>query len=230
MSTPGPQRGSTCGARNATVRSNVSFDNEDSGINVWNGANDTVASNNRTYRNGDHGIDNRASNNTLVVANTVFDNVDSGIEVAGSTDVKLANNISVDNGINSPRSEGNIRVADEQSVDSVTLDFDLVHLSSPGVLIDWDGDEYSSLAAFRQATGKEQRGIEADPLFVNAAAGNFKLKPGSPAIDSANSGAPGQPTTDATGAARFNDPNTPNTGIGPRAFDDRGALEFKSPK
>ena len=89
---------------------NITFDNEDSGINIWNGANGSLVSNNVCYRNGDHGIDNKASNNTRIRSNTVYGGVDSGIEVVNSTGVSLANNISADNGIDSPRTEGNIRV------------------------------------------------------------------------------------------------------------------------
>ena len=56
----------------------------------------------------------------------------------------------------------------------------------------WNSVNYSSLAAFRSATGQETNGIQAAPRFQNAAAGNFHLTAGSPAIDSANSGASGQ--------------------------------------
>ena len=37
----------------------------------------------------------------------------------------------------------------------------------------------------------------------------------------------GQPVTDVEGNARFDDPGTPNTGAGPRTFDDRGAYELR---
>jgi hypothetical protein len=116
---------------------------------------------------------------------------------------------------------------DASSASTTTVDYDLLYLSTPGVLIDWDGHQYSSLPAFVAATGQEQHGLEADPKFKNAASGNFQLKAGSPAIDSANSGAPGQPELDAQGKARKDDPATTDTGAGPRTFDDRGAFEFQ---
>jgi hypothetical protein len=94
-------------------------------------------------------------------------------------------------------------------------------------MIDWAGAKYSSLAAFQAATGREPRGIQADPRFQLPGAANFHLLAGSPAIDSADSGASGQPTTDADGNGRVDDPATPNTGVGPRTFDDRGAYEFQ---
>jgi parallel beta-helix repeat protein len=212
-------------ANNNTVAANVSFDNEDAGINIWDADGNQVV-NNLTYRNGDHGIDNLRSTNTVIVSNTVYDSADSGIEVVSSSAVTLANNISVDNGIDSTRTSGNIRV-DSSSASSTTVDYDLVHLSTPGVMIDWAGSKYSSLAAFRSARGQEQHGLEADPKFKNVATGQFQLKAGSPAIDSANSSAPGQTDVDALGKARKDDPATANTGVGVRDFDDRGAFEFQ---
>ena len=204
---------------------NITFDNEDSGINIWNGANGSLVSNNVSYRNGDHGIDNKASNNTRIRSNTVYGGVDSGIEVVGSTGVSLANNISANNGIDSPRTEGNIRV-DEASAPSISLDYDFVFLSSPGVMIDFNDEEYESLAAFRAATGREVHGLQANPRFRGPSRGIFRLTPGSRAIDSANSGVSGHPQVDADGRRRVDDPDTPNTGVGPRRFDDRGAYEF----
>ena len=94
-------------------------------------------------------------------------------------------------------------------------------------MIDWNGTQYSSLAAFRTATGQESRGIEADPRFRNSGTADFHLLAGSPAIDAANSGAAASraPTSTATAASTTRRP--PNTGIGPIAYADRGAFEFQ---
>ena len=159
-----------------------------------------------------------------IVANTVFANSDSGIESTTSTRTYLANNISVDNGINSTRSSGNIRI-DSASTSTAILNDDLVFLRVPGTMVDWAGTKYTSLAAFRAATGKETRGIEADPRFRASATADFHLTTGSPAIDSANADAGGQPATDFDRLARFDDPATTNTGVGQIAFTDRGAFE-----
>ena len=75
--------------------------------------------NNVVYKNGDHGIDILASTGEHVVSNTVYKNVDSGIELQSNAGGQLANNISVDNGINSPRTKGNIRVVDSGSAAQV---------------------------------------------------------------------------------------------------------------
>ncbi|MEO6468473.1 MAG: choice-of-anchor Q domain-containing protein, partial [Acidimicrobiia bacterium] len=177
-------------------------------------------------RNGDHGIDVHNAVDAHVVANTVFANSDSGIESTTSTRTYLANNISVDNGINSTRSAGNIRI-DSASASTAILNDDLVFLRVAGTMVDWAGTKYTSMAAFRTATGKETRGIEADPRFRASATADFHLTAGSPAIDAADAGAGGQPATDFDGLARFDDPATANAGVGQISYADRGAFEFQ---
>ena len=218
--------------RNGTgnlVYRNVSHDNEDSGFNAWTGT--TSGSNaffgNVAYANGDHGIDVHNAVDARVVANTVVGNSDSGIEATTSTGTLLANNVSVDNGINSPRTSGNVRV-DKASAATTTVNDDLVFLRTTGVMIDWNGVKYASLAAFRTATGQESRGLEGDPRFVATASADFRLLAGSPAIDSANSGAPNQPAKDFDGNVRYDDAATVNTGIGPTTYVDRGAFEYRA--
>ena len=217
--------------RNTTgtvVTGNVSHDNEDSGINLWTGLaqGSNLATNNVTYSNGDHGIDVHNAIDARVVANTVYSNYDSGIEMTTSTGSVLANNISVDNGIGSLRTSGNIR-ADKASYLTATVNDDLLFLRVPGVMVDWGGVKYSSLAVFRAATGQESRGLEADPRFTNPTVADFHLVGGSPAIDAANTAAPGQPLVDFDGRARYDDVAT-DSGIGPVTFADRGAFGYRA--
>jgi len=63
----------------------------------------------------------------------------------------------------------------------------------------------------------------ADPLFVDPAAGNYRLDDGSPAID-AGLGFQA-PSDDLSGNPRYDDPGMPNTGGGYPAYVDIGAFE-----
>ncbi len=210
-----------------TVDRNISHDNQDSGIESYPGSDDTLIYDNVLYNNGDHGIDDLTTTGQRIIGNTAYNNVTAGINVEGSsTGATVENNISVDNGIKSPRTHSDIRI-ERGSTAGTTVDYNLVYLTVPDTVEIWDSVSYSSLAAYQAASGQEAHGIFADPRWYDPAAGDFRLRPGSPAIDSANSGVSGQPGTDVLGVPRLDDPATPNTGIGPRTYDDRGAYEFQ---
>src|SRR5215212_3588591 len=212
-----------------TVASNICHDNEDSGIEFDTSAGNSLVYDNSAYNNGDHGIDNYKSTGQRLISNSVYKNVTAGINVeGGSTGATVANNISVDNGIQSPRTHSNIRV-ESGSTSGTTMDDDLVNLTTADTMLIWNSVSYSSLAAFRSATGQETHGIQGDPKWSNAVAGDLHLSAGSPAIDSADSGVSGQPPADLDGVVRTDDPDTPNTGQGPRGYDDRGAYEYAGP-
>ncbi len=67
--------------------------------------------------------------------------------------------------------------------------------------------------------------MNADPLFVDAAGGDLRLSPGSPAIDAGNT-AYITATLDLAGGPRFVDiPAAPNTGLGTPPLVDMGAYE-----
>ena len=102
------------------ISNNISHDNDDSGIQLVQGAHLNVVVNNVLYHNkdypnfkaGDHGIDVSGATDSTIVSNTVYGNMTAGINVEGtSTGTTLANNISVNNGLpSSPRTKGDIRV------------------------------------------------------------------------------------------------------------------------
>jgi parallel beta-helix repeat protein len=210
-----------------TVQGNVSHDNEDSGLQFYTGGGGNLVLDNLSYRNGDHGIDDLNAPGQTIVGNTVYGNVAAGINLEGtSSGATVANNVSVDNGVNSPRTSSNIRL-DSSSTSGSTIHHDLVFLSPGGsVQFIWGTRSYPTLASFVAATGQEAGGVQGDPRWVAPSAGDFHLTAGSPAIDSADSGAPSEPPNDLSGNARVDDPGSPNIGIGPRSFDERGAFEF----
>jgi parallel beta-helix repeat protein len=222
-------------APNNVIIGNWSHDNEDSGISNYPGGDGTLVVNNVTSHNrgtsptlgliGDHGIDNLGVSGVRIIGNTVYDNVTAGINVeGGSIGATVANNISVDNGIGSPRTTSNIRV-DANSTSGTVLDADLVFLSAGQYNIIFGSGWYRTPAELFAATGQEPTGLLADPAWVDPAGANFRLTAASPAIDSANSAVGGALGVDIEGVARVDIPSVPDTGSGPRTYDDRGAHE-----
>ncbi|MEV6892251.1 MULTISPECIES: PKD domain-containing protein [Kribbella] len=217
-----------------TVLRNVTHDNEDSGIQFYTGANNSLAALNVTYDNGDHGIDDLNVTGGRLISNTVYRNCTSGINVEGTSGSYIVeNNIAVDNavypaynGIACARRAGNIGIWDS-APPTTTVDHNLVWLTKSGTLYVF-GSAYTSLAAMQKATGQEAAGVQSDPLFFDAPTWNLQLKDGSAAIDRGDSGVSGAQATDILGNARVRDPKVASTfASGPRLYDDLGAYEFQ---
>ena len=68
-------------------------------------------------------------------------------------------------------------------VASVAADYNLFYDSTTDILVRAQGVNYSTVAAYYAATGKGEHSINTDPLFANAAAGDFGLMRHSPCID-----------------------------------------------
>ena len=84
----------------------------------------------------------------------------------GSSGCTLANNVSVDNGINSPRTSSNIRV-DALSISGTDDRPRPVYLSAGTIQFIWGKTGYTSLAAFRTANpARSTHGLQADPRFA----------------------------------------------------------------
>src|SRR4051794_30129944 len=216
-----------------TVLRNITHDNEDSGIQFYTGGDNGLAALNVTYNNGDHGIDDLNVTGGRLIGNTVYRNCTTGINVEGTSgNYQVLNNVAVDNavypayqGIACGRRAGNIGIWDS-APSTTTVDHNLVWLTTSGTMYVF-GSSYSSLAAMKAATGQEASGKQADPRFANAAGWDLRLTASSPAIDTANSGVSGEQLTDVLGNGRVDDLAVPNTGTGPRGYDDLGGYEYQ---
>ncbi|MCB1053443.1 MAG: right-handed parallel beta-helix repeat-containing protein [Acidobacteria bacterium] len=63
------------------------------------------------------------------------------------------------------------------------MDYDLLLHDGSASYVRWGGNDYANLAAFTGGTGQNANGLEMDPLFIDAANGNYGLQAGSPAIN-----------------------------------------------
>ena len=172
-------------------------------------SNNNLVVNNVTYNNGDHGIDNtdgstgqpdhRATPSTRT-------SPPASTSRARRPGVTIANNITVDNGIASPRTHSNIRV-ESGSTAGTTLDYDLLYLTVPGHARDLElGRLHLARGASGRRPGRRRRASRPTRGSRTSAGGDFHLLAGSPAIDSANSGASGQPASDLENHERVDDP------------------------
>ena len=206
-----------------TVSDNVAYGNQDSGIQVYNGSHRALLVRNISYANGDHGFDTLASTGVRYVNNTAFGNRRDGISVEGSsTGATVSNNLLVDNG--SSTKEFDLYV-DPGSTSGFTADYDVIYNHDTTSPVKYNGTIYTKLAGFVSATGQEANGLADDPDFHDPGNGDFRLVPGSAAVDSANAAASGFTATDAAGNPVSDDTLVPDKGAGNPAYADRGALE-----
>lgn len=212
------------GSLDSVVRGNSTHDNEDSGVQVGGGSHRALVIRNLSYRNDDHGFAALAATDTRYVMNTAYGNRNDGISLEGSsTRGTTSGNILVDNGLDT---NGADLLVDATSVTGWSADHDLVWRSATaGAVAKVSGVPYRRLAELSTATGQETHATSADPVFADAASGDFSLRANSPAIDSTDSSVLGYEPADRTGIQPVDDVSIPDRGTGAVTYADRGALE-----
>lgn len=212
----------TPGSPNNILQRNRLFRNQDSGISIYNDSDDCTARYNISYLNGDHGIDNLSAHRAHMIGNTVIGNVTAGLNSEGSVSStqhpslgsRMYNNISVNNGVHSPRTSGNYRV-DTEAIADTQLDYNLSHLTIPAdaqtigsnAEIIFGPTSYKTLAGFRAAHPTYmQNGISVDPQFVDEVMNDYRIRSSSPAIGVGSPSAPDYqaPDFDGFSPARHN--------------------------
>jgi parallel beta-helix repeat protein len=201
----------TAGSSNNIVQNNRCFRNEDSGITIYSGSNNCIIRRNICYKNGDHGIDVSNASNCHVINNMAYLNDASGMQAEGTSQgIRMYNNVSMDNGINSTRTSSNYRF-DPVTISDVEFDYNLSYLTVPAMSqvgdpgltnseIVWGTTNYSTLASFRSAVSSQMiHGIAADPQFADIPSSNFRLNAASPARGLALAVAPDFSSTDFFG-------------------------------
>jgi parallel beta-helix repeat protein len=181
-------------ASNWTITGNTTWDNRNI-METGTDSNKTPCDNNQFTRNLSYGattVDKtvgmvlRCASNTLVANNTFRGTQDWVFGIShnqgswgGSVDgLKIVNNvISV--------SVGKIFGIDTDLPSSVVIDYNLLQQAGSGYLATFKGVGTLTLAGWRSMTGYEMHGITGDPMFVNAAANDYRLAAGSPALDRA---------------------------------------------
>ena len=212
------------GSPGNVIRRNRWHDNQDTGQGFITGSNDNVSVANQSWHNGDHGYDHLGSTGNLHVDDVAYANHNDGFSIEGNaTGQQLFNCIAIENGTTT--NEYDLFV-DTTSTAGLQSNDNVLWNSGPQPPVKISHSVYSSVSSYSAGRQQDSRTVQADPRFVNPAAGDFHLSAGSSAIDNANSGVANWPSTDADGHARVDDPGTPNRGTGPVTFADRGACEF----
>ncbi|MGY0233284.1 right-handed parallel beta-helix repeat-containing protein [Longispora urticae] len=205
------------GSRNSVLYSLFSAARADA-ITIGAGATDNVVARNTVSETMRRGIVNAGATGTAITNNTLGGGYETNIRVDGaSTGVSVQNNVVRNTACTGagcdwpPADKAAIGVYGD-AVSGTTVDYNTVQPSANGPHYVWGTTPYSSVAAFRAASGQGAHDRDASEP--------------SPNYDSANSAAPGWQSTDAGGRSPVDNPDVPNTGAGPVSYADRGVLEI----
>lgn len=213
------------GSSGNLIQRNRLHENADEGLNMQDGSNNNLSIQNLAWNNADHGFDNLNSTGITHLGDVAWRNVYDGFAVDGtSTGSTFYDCVAVDNGLTTDRFD---LWVDQGSAAGFVSDYNIFWNSSSVPPVKYMGVLYSSVTAYSSASGQDAHTIQADPKFIIPVAGDFRLRPGSPAIDSGISSVPSWPATDVAGNPRVDDPVTPNAGAGSPPYADRGAFEYQ---
>ena len=213
------------GSPNNTISGNKLHHNQDTGLYFSALSDNCISFNNVSWANGDHGYDHLNTSNTVHMHDVAFGNFIDGFSFEGnSPGGKVFNCVSVDNGLTQ---SGNDLWVDLASSAGFASNNNLFWNSTAVTPIRFIATTYLSVADFALANPTlDQQSRGGDPMFTNAAAGNFMPLAGSPLVDAARSDIPNWPALDMVGQARMDALNVVDGGAGPVTFADMGALEF----
>ncbi|GAA1138521.1 hypothetical protein F4556_005365 [Kitasatospora gansuensis] len=194
------------------------------GIAIGAGVRNTLVTGNDLVDATGPGISATDAPGTVITHNSLTVGCGTGISLAGaSAGSVLKNNIVATKPGSWPCSQpqNGISVATGSATGS-TLGHNLLF----PYLVGWGGAQYSTPAAFQQASAQGAGDLSADPRTTptDGAPDRLKLLSRSPAIDAADPTAPRLPE-DVFGKGLIDDPTMPNTGPGGTAYDI-GAHEF----
>lgn len=186
-------------------------------------SNNVVLTNNIFLKNGSinsggaayiAGSNSNATNNTMTQNSTAGMGGGLAVDLPNQTDTTNIYNNIVFNNTSQARSQDDIFVDDDSDIP----------FSEVGSFVNLFNNDFTAFSSScENSAGCDPRidrgnNIDADPLFVDADAGNVRLGGNSPAIDAGDPDAPDIPPTDFDGNPRIDGP-----------APDMGALEFVGP-
>jgi parallel beta-helix repeat protein len=209
---------------NVTVDYNIAYDNEDSGIDLH-GASDILVRGNCSYRNRDHGYDNLTTDRTTFVSNVAARNDHDGLSAEEDAfHVKIHNCIFALNAVR-PQT-----LADTGGVREVFADTTVGFESDYNVIVGLPADDFeapeftgyyrrlvelrmpaapagrvrfNTLQGYRDSTyALDDNSKGESAAFIDSAAGVFRPRWASSAVDAADTTAVGWLPTDPSGVAR----------------------------
>ncbi len=194
------------GSNPATATFNQVYSNSTFGIDGLGG---DVISGNSVYSNGSWGI---ITASATVSGNLVYGNGSGGIYLSGAYTVSAFNNtvyqttgpalrldglvqngnlppsVTLQNNIFWTTSAPDLLINDpgEFSFSTASSDYNDFYATGTGEIAQMAGVNFTSLSAWALELGLDTHGLSANPLFINAAGGNFHVQSNSPTIDAGN--------------------------------------------